>query len=151
MMTFLFRSLGGETVPQRTPNWRPLSDLPMIASLIDGMLEDAKEHYATLLQAKDKPHVLDDATIERVERMHTERIEYLDLFAGQLARWRKQSPTSIQALEIARLTQALGALTRINTDTLNLVGELKEGTIDKILAKDDIELGLELLAGKFKR
>jgi hypothetical protein len=123
----------------------------MIASLIDGMLEDAKEHYATLLQAKDKPHVLDDATIERVERMHTERIEYLDLFAGQLARWRKQSPTSIQALEIARLTQALGALTQINTDTLNLAAELKEGTIDKILAKDDIELGLELLAGKFKR
>jgi hypothetical protein len=123
----------------------------MIASLIDGMLEDAKEHYATLLQAKDKPHVLDDATIERVERMHTERIEYLDLFAGQLARWRKQSPTSIQALEIARLTQALGALTQINTDTLNLAAKLKEGTIDKILAKDDIELGLELLAGKFKR
>jgi hypothetical protein len=123
----------------------------MIASLIDGMLEDAKEHYATLLQAKDKPHVLDDSIIERVERMHTERIEYLDLFAGQLARWRKQSPTSTQTLEIARLTQALGALTQINTNTLNLAAKLKEGTIDKILTKDDIELGLELLAGKFKR
>jgi len=38
--------------------------LPMIASLIDGGLRDGREHYATLFEARPKPYVLDDATIE---------------------------------------------------------------------------------------
>jgi len=39
--------------------------LATIASLSDEGLRDAREHYATLLEARPKPHVLDDATIVR--------------------------------------------------------------------------------------
>jgi hypothetical protein len=47
------------------PNWQPISMLATIASLIDGGLSDAREHYAMLLMARPKPYVLDDATIAR--------------------------------------------------------------------------------------
>ena len=48
------------------PDWQPISRLPLIGSMIDGMLQDAEEHYQTLLQASPKPHVLDDYTVGRV-------------------------------------------------------------------------------------
>ena len=37
-----------------TPNWQPISALPMIAFIIDGMLHDTQENYETLLQARGK-------------------------------------------------------------------------------------------------
>jgi len=45
------------------PEWQPISRLALIGSMIDGMLQDAEEHYHTLLQASPKPHVLDDYTV----------------------------------------------------------------------------------------
>ena len=39
--------------------------LATIASLSDEGLRDAREHYATLLDARPVPYVLDDATIAR--------------------------------------------------------------------------------------
>jgi hypothetical protein len=48
------------------PDWQPISRLSLIGSMIDGMLQDAEEHYQTLLQAAPKPHVLDDYTVDRV-------------------------------------------------------------------------------------
>ena len=48
------------------PDWQPISRLPLIGSMIDAMLQDAEEHYQTLLQASPKPHVLDDYFAGRV-------------------------------------------------------------------------------------
>ncbi|MCA1680150.1 MAG: hypothetical protein LC777_14965 [Actinobacteria bacterium] len=47
------------------PDWQPISLLATIASLSEEGLRDAREHYATLLEARPRPHVLDDATIAR--------------------------------------------------------------------------------------
>ncbi len=46
--------------------------LATIASLIDEGLRDGREHYAALLEARPKPHVLDDATIARIKRVNGE-------------------------------------------------------------------------------
>ena len=43
--------------------WQPLSKLPLIASMIDGMLADTEEQYQELLEAKPRPHILDDYTV----------------------------------------------------------------------------------------
>lgn len=47
------------------PHGQPITALPVIASLIDGKLADGQEHHATLLAVRDRPYVLDDATVER--------------------------------------------------------------------------------------
>jgi hypothetical protein len=54
-----------------------------------------------------------------------------------------------ERVEIDRLSVQLERLRKVLTNILALADELKEGTIDKILAKSDLELGIEvLLRGK---
>ncbi len=128
-----------------TPNWQPLAALPLIASLIDGELADGQEHHAALLAARDRPHVLDDATVERSIKLHTEQRDFLGVFAEQLARWRNEQPTDAQRRELDRLEGQLERLRAVLTDILELAQELKQGTIERVLAKSDLELGLEAL------
>ena len=65
------------------PDWQPISRLPLIGSMIDGMLQDAEEHYQTLLQAVPKPHVLDDYTVGRVFEVFGSQKDDLWLFEEQ--------------------------------------------------------------------
>jgi uncharacterized protein DUF433 len=37
---------------RQIPNWQPISALPLIGSLIEGMLQDAEEHYQTLQEVR---------------------------------------------------------------------------------------------------
>ena len=132
-----------------SPNWQPISMLPSIAEIIDGGLADADEHHATLLQVRDKPYVLDDATLERSIKVHTEQLEFTWVFREQLDRWHRTDLTTHEREEIDRLSVQLELLRKVLTNILALADELKDGTIDKILAKSDLELGIEvLLRGK---
>ena len=128
-----------------TPHWQPLTALPLIASLIDGELADGQEHHAALLAARDRPHILDDATVERSIKLHTEQRDFLGVFAEQLAHWRNERPTDAQRRELDRLEGQLARLRAILEDILQLAAELKQGTIERVLAKSDLELGIEAL------
>lgn len=128
-----------------TLHWQPLAALPLIASLIDGELADGQEHYASLLAVRDRPHVLDDATLERSLKLHTEQRDFLWVFAEQLARWRNEQPTEAQRRELDRLEGQLERLQAVLEDILKLAAELKQGTIERVLAKNDLELGIEAL------
>src|SRR4051812_10036394 len=135
-------------MPQQQPNWQPLSQLPLIAHMIDGMTDSAEEQLVNLQQAEAQPHVLDNATVDRLLRVYTEQKNDLWLYEEQLARWGKQSLTAAQAAEITRLEQRLGRL-RVLVDHLLARGrQLRPYTIDAILAKSDIELGLDVLSSK---
>ena len=127
------------------PHWQPLAALPLIASLIDGELADGQEHHATLLAVRDRPYVLDDATVERSIKLHAEQRDFLGVFAEQLARWRNEQPSSAQRRELDRLEGQLERLRKVLGDILALAEELKQGTIERVLAKSDLELGLEAL------
>ena len=133
-----------------TPNWQPISFLPNIAWMIDGMLESAKDVQGSLEQARSRPHVMDDYTIGRVREAHGTQLDDLWLYEEQLSRWQTPTPTEAQQQEITRLTRQLAGLRGVLTATLALADEMKDSTIEKILAKDDFELGLEFLMGKHK-
>lgn len=128
-----------------TPHWQPLTALPLIASLIDGELADGQEHYATLLSVRDQPYVLDDATVERSIKLHTEQRDFLGVFAEQLARWRNEQPTDAQRRELDRLEGQLERLRSVLSAILALAEELQQGTIERVLAKSDLELGIGAL------
>ena len=128
-----------------TPHWQPLTALPLIASLIDGELADGQEHHVTLLSVRDRPHVLDDATVERSIKLHTEQRDFLGVFAEQLARWRHEQATDAQRRELDRLEGQLERLRTVLGDILALAEELKKGALERVLAKSDLELGFEAL------
>ena len=89
---------------QPQPQWQPITQLALIASHIDGMLEAAQEQYQTLQPARAKPHVLDNYTVGRVTEVFTAQKNDLWLFDEQLKRWAAQSLTSRQRTEVQRLT-----------------------------------------------
>lgn len=128
-----------------TPNWQPLSALPLVAHIIDGSLSSNEEQYQTLLQAKDRPYILDDALVARVIRLYTEQQDDHWVMEEQLARWKKLNLSEAQRQEIERLEGQLARDKELIEAVLELADELKEGTIEKMLGKDDAELGLEEL------
>ena len=127
------------------PNWQPITALPLIASIIDGELADGQEHYASLLAVRDRPHVLDDAIVERSIKLHTEQRDFLGVFAEQLARWRNEQPSFAQSRELDRLEEQIERLRVVLSAILALAEELQQGTIERVLAKSDLELGIEAL------
>ena len=131
---------------KRTPQWRPVTDMPMVTYAIDGMLETATENYATLQEAIPKPYILDDYTVNRVIKVFTTQQEDLPLFDEQLRRW-KATPTltSTQSQEVERLLIQLGQLQGTISKILALAKDLKKGTIEAQLSKTDLQIGLEAL------
>lgn len=116
------------------PNWQPIRNLPLIADLIDGQLADAKRQYTTLLEARPKPHVLDDYTVQRITHVYTEQLEFLSVFEKQLIKWKKEERlTPNQQREMNRLQEQLKHTNQVVTDILALAEELKKGTIEAML------------------
>ena len=129
------------------PTWQPLSRLGLIAALIDEGLRGSREQYALLLEAKHRPHVLDDETIERTVAVYTDARADVDLYDAQLRRWASQHPSPGQRREIDRLSLQLADLHEAVDNILGLADELAGVTIEAVLAKSDLEVGLEALFG----
>jgi hypothetical protein len=128
-------------------NWQPISQMPLVASMIDGALSDTADHLQTLTKARAQPHVLDDATIDRVERVHREQLQFVDIYAEQLRRWRDQGPSAARRQELDRLEEKNRHLRQTTTAVLTLATELRKGTIDRVMTMSDLELGLQTLLG----
>src|SRR5579859_462285 len=127
------------------PQWQPISMLPTIARHIDGMLEADLEQYETLLEAKSRPYVLDDATVARVISVFTTQQNDFWLFEEHLQHWRAETLMVDQSLEVERLVVQMKLLRQNNKQVLALAQELAQGTIEKQLAKSDLQVGVEIL------
>jgi hypothetical protein len=115
--------------------------------MIDGALRDTGDHMQPLTKARVRPHVLDDATIDRVERVHREQLAFVDIYAEQLRRWRAEGPAAGQQQELDRLEEQNNRLRQVTTDVLALAAELRERTIDRVMEQSDPDLGLQALLG----
>ena len=135
-------------MPNTDPvNWQPISQMPLIASIIDDSLRETREHLQTLTKARARPHVLDDATIDRVEQVHTEQMEFVDIYTQQISRWRTEKQSLSQTRDLDRMEMRNQQLRGVTADVLALARELRKGTIERVLAMSDLELGLQSLLG----
>lgn len=135
-------------MPNADPvNWQPISQMPLIASIIDDSLRETREHLQTLTKARARPHVLDDATIDRVEQVHTEQMEFVDIYTQQISRWRTEKQSLSQTRDLDRMEMRNQQLRGVTADVLALARELRKGTIERVLAMSDLELGLQSLLG----
>jgi len=130
---------------QQTPQWQPSGRVFLVGTMIDGMLENAQEQYQTLVEARSKPHVLDDHTVGRLVEVYTAQRDDLWLWDEQLRWWGAESLNRLRRREVERLQGQMIALHKVVDDILALADELAAGTIEKVLAKDDMEVGLEML------
>jgi hypothetical protein len=128
-----------------TPQWQPLSALPQIARDIDEQFANTQEQYETLLEVRERPHVLDDATVARFMRLITDELKFLPIYREQLARWYQSRPAAGQIIELDRLTHQLDRWSQLLDKQRTLAQEISAGTIEKVMAKSDLELGIEAL------
>jgi hypothetical protein len=96
--------------------------------------------YETLQEARPKPHVLDDYTVNRAISAFTTQIADLWLFDEQLSRWQAETLPPEQRAEVARLVEQMRRLREVDHQVLALARELSKGTIEKVMAKSDEQL-----------
>jgi hypothetical protein len=108
-------------------NWQPISQMPLIATMIDSALSYTKEHLQTLTAAQAQPHVLDDATVDRSVRVHTEQLAFVDIYDRQLRRWQAERPSVAQKRELDRLETQNRHLREVTVDVLATAQELRKG------------------------
>ncbi len=83
--------------------------------------------------------------MSRVVEVYTEQRDDLWLYEEQLRRWYTGTLTAAQRREVERLTGQLGRLRAVIDTILALMDEFKGATIEKMMAKSDLEVGLDML------
>lgn len=128
--------------------FHPITKAVAILEIARGMLDSSKEQLETMEQVKDRPHVLDDAIINRSLKLYPEQNEDADIFLQQCAIWRKDKLDEVQLYQVQEIENCTRLLKDINNQILSIVDYCKDFTIDKILEKDDLELALDTLTGR---
>ncbi len=127
------------------PTWQPISALPLIATMVAEMLDAAGQNHNSLVEARTRPSMLDDATLDGVERVWGDTQADHWLFVDQVARWKREALTPAQREVVEHLENQVTALGELLLAILDLAKELRPGTIDRVLEKSDLELGVEHL------
>ena len=109
--------------------WQPISFLPQISNMIDGMLDAAKETYEPLCQIK----VHDDFTIKRIFEVTGQKVKDEWMYDEQLERWSNlPSLKTVQRNEIQRLQGQMIELKRVNRKILAIAEEHKDKTTRRL-------------------
>ena len=127
---------------------REISFLPTYTELIMGELAQTEEQYASFAAAKHKPHVLDDAIVDRAVKLYEDQLSFIPLHEKQLNWWLSENITDAQRYQVEDLLAKLPVLREKTEELLALLAELKQGTIDRILEMSDEELGWKFLRGE---
>ena len=133
---------------KQQPTFHPVSKASSILEITHDMLESSREQLVNMEKVKDKPHVLNDELINRSIKLYTSQNVDLDIFLQQCAIWRGNELTELQQHQVTTIEENVNTLIKINNQILAIVNACKDSTIDRILAKDDLELAQGVLSGK---
>ncbi|WP_157255093.1 hypothetical protein [Nonomuraea typhae] len=132
---------------RQEPNWQPLSMLATLTSHIESGIAMVRDQKATLEQGLAQPYRLDDATVTRAKKAFTQTAADNELFAEQGRRWAAE-PGLAPAVR-RRVEHYQSLVTEMTTETtavLAIVDQLAAVTIEALMAKSDLEVGIEALA-----
>ncbi|MGB7067409.1 MAG: hypothetical protein WBF55_19905 [Syntrophobacteria bacterium] len=86
---------------------------------------------------------MDDDIVNRAIKLYQAQIDDLWFYEEQFARWLAEPLTDSQRQEVSRLNAQLPHLKELSQAILELMDEMKDGTINRIMEKSDLELGLD--------
>lgn len=112
--------------------WQPISFLPQIAEMIDGMLEASRETFGPLSQIK----VHDDYTIKRIFEVTGQQVKDEWMYDDQLKIWLDSSKIEAgQREEIYRLQGQMVELKKLTEKFLRLPKIIRIRQLKKFLEK----------------
>ena len=74
-------------------------------------------------------------------------MEFVAIYTQQISRWRGEKPSAAQTRALDRMATQNQQLRNVTAEVLALAWVLRNGTIERVLAMSDIELGLQSLIG----
>ncbi len=131
---------------EREQNWYPIGKVGWFTQHIREGIEVTAEQLRLLQPALARPYQLDDATVARTIRVHQDQVDDLVLFQNQADKWSAMPGlTPAQRAAVQECEAAIGELRRLNAEVLAAAQQLKPLTIEALLAKSDLEVGIEAL------
>ena len=131
---------------EREQNWYPIGKVGWFTQHIREGIEVTAEQLRLLQPALARPYQLDDATVARTVRVHEDQADDLVLFQNQADKWSTMPGlTPAQRAAVQEYEAAIGDLRRLNAEVLAAAEQLKPLTIEALLAKSDLEVGIEAL------
>jgi hypothetical protein len=131
---------------EREQNWYPIGKVGWFTQHIREGIEVTAEQLRLLQPALAQPYRLDDATVARIIRVHQDQAGDLTLFKNQAGRWNGMPGlTAAQRAAVGEYEAAIGELRRLNAEVLAAAEQLKPVTIEALLARSDLEVGIEAL------
>lgn len=137
---------------QRPPTWQPVAAVGMLTAVVAEQLAHTRAQLALMEQARpSRPdaRILDDHTVSETLRVYGQMAQdYRNLFAEQGRRWHAETiPGTTARQAVDAYAQLVDAQLAALEDLLALAQQIQGHTIEKIMAKSDLELGLETLLG----
>ena len=134
------------------PTWQPVAAVGMLTSVVAEQLEHTRAQLALMEQARpSRPdaRILDDHTVSETLRVYGQMADdYRDLFAEQGRRWQAETTlTATSRAQVDAYIELVEHQRRALDEILALTREIQGRTIEKIMAKSDLELGIEALLG----
>jgi hypothetical protein len=134
------------------PTWQPVAAVGMLTAVVAEQLEHTRTQLALMEQARPaRPdaRILDDDTVSETLRVYGQMAhDYRELFAEQGRRWQADAALSATTrTQVDAYAELVEAHLRALDDILALTREIQGHTIEKIMAKSDLELGIEALLG----
>lgn len=130
---------------KQEPNFHPISAFAMINSVIDQMLENTEEQYETLLKVKDRPYSLNNEIVNRIFKLYKEQLELLKPYEIQSKKWKELSLSKEQEENIKKYDYKISEIKEMSIEILEFAEKFKDFTIERLLEKDEFEIGLEWL------
>jgi len=133
---------------QDQPDFKPLTWLPLVTEHLQGMLQASREQLDLLGPALTEPYKLDDATVDRLKEAFQTQLADLWLWQEQVRQWREGEHGPLDADQKAGVAKAGELVEQIHTvdeRVLAAAEQISKVTIEKLLAKPDMQVGLEAL------
>lgn len=126
----------------------PITKFASLHTNLEGLLDAGNELLKSLEVAKSKPHVLDDAIVANIKRVYTDQQKEIKKYENVLTQWLKEKQTEQQKKQLKAFKSTLQAVINMNKQVFFLIDFFEEHTIEKILMKEDLQLGMDLLTGQ---
>jgi hypothetical protein len=130
------------------PQWQPISRLPMLTGHAEQGVALAREHLALLSEARGT-YKLGNADVAGViATWTTARTDLVELFSEQARRWQELDDLgATRRTAVDRYAALVAEELALVDQILALADELKAWTIEVLMAKSDLQVGLEHLLG----
>ena len=123
----------------------PIADLPLLSAGVSGMFDAGQDLLTLLREAKLRPHILDDAIIDRTSQVYSDQKKEIKKYWGSLRLWRAENPPSAEQKALNAFEAALKKVNSMHDEILDQIEFFRPRTVEQVLSQDDVGLTIDSL------